>query len=282
MENSKTLKESPLSPSLKKAIENLNAEYGMAVITGASSGIGEAVAEALLAGGKNIFVCNLSRTQSSIINDSFCNISCDVSEVGQMDAAFEVVKKIRNARGLGGKKTLLINNSGFGAYGFFPEPCLAHNVAMIDVNIRGLTYMSGKFMEILRQSGGGIINVASTAAFQPCPYLNVYAATKVYVMNFSLALDYELRKFGCTCLCLCPGPTSTRFFKRAGFATRPLKVDFGHTSSQVAEACLIAFSKGRNLKIVGCLNFLQAFMINFVPRRLVASLSGWILSKFRN
>ena len=265
-----------------KALERIGAEYSLVVISGASSGIGEALAEMFVCGARNVCVCNLSRTESPIESENFVNIACDVSELSQIDRAYEKISELRKARSLDGGKVLLINNSGFGAYGLFPEPNAAHNCDMIDVNVRGLTYLCAKFTETLRKSGGGIINVASTAAFQPCPYLSVYAATKAYVLNFSLALDWELRKFGAKCLCLCPGPTGTNFFKRAGFDKRPLKSDFGHTAQEVAEACIIAYVRGKNLKVVGKLNFLQSMFVNIIPRVWIGRFAGMVLSIFRN
>jgi short-subunit dehydrogenase len=271
-----------IGAKLRKNLSKINLEYGLAVITGASSGIGEAIAALLLEHSPNVLVFNLSRTPSSLDSNNLINVECDLSDSAQIDAAFDEILRVRKERRLDAKKLLLVNNSGFGGYGFFPEPDLAHNVGMLDVNVRALTYMCGKFVPIFRESGGGVVNVASTAAFQPCPYLSVYAASKAYVLNFSLALDWELRKYGCTCLCLCPGPTGTNFFRRAGFEKRPLKTDFGHTARQVAESCLSAYAKGRNLKVVGKLNFLQSVMINFIPRVWVGALAGRVLSIFRN
>lgn len=271
-----------IDKTLSKALSCLNETYGIVVISGASSGIGEALAAYLLNACKDVRVFNLSRSESAFSGENFTHINCDISKTEDIDRAFSQIIDFQKSENLTDKKILLINNAGFGGYGLFPDPNIGHNSAMIDVNIRGLTYMSGKFIEPIRSSGGGIINVASTAAFQPCPYLNVYAATKSYVLNFSLALDYELKKFGANCLCLCPGPTSTNFFKRAGFEKRPLDSDFGHTSEQVARACLLAYMRGKKLKIVGGLNLLQYFMARFVPLTLIGVFSGWILSKFRN
>ena len=265
-----------------KALAKISAEYGLVVISGASSGIGEALAEMFLCGARDVCVCNLSRTEPRLESGNFVNIACDVSELSQIDSACEKVFALRKERNLEGRKILLINNSGFGAYGLFPEPNAAHNCDMIDVNVRALTHLCAKFTGVLHDSGGGIINVASTAAFQPCPYLSVYAATKAYVLNFSLALDWELSKFGSRCLCLCPGPTGTNFFRRAGFDKRPLKSDFGHTAQEVAEACVIAYARGKNLKVVGKLNFLQSMFINIIPRVWVGRLAGMVLSVFRN
>lgn len=268
---------------LLKSIGKLAADYQTIVITGASSGIGQGTLELVSTLPKNILICNLSRSKSAIFfdNDSVENVPCDISNLAQIDAAFSQIIKLREVRGIKSGKILLINNSGFGGYGLFPEPNLAHNIDMIDVNVRGLTYLTGLFVPLIRTFGGGVINVASTAAWQPCPYLNVYAATKAYVFSFTLALDYELKKFGARALCLCPGPTSTNFFRRAGFDKRPLKTDFGHTATQVAQSMLISYACGKKLKVVGKLNCVLALLNYFTPRSVISGLSGFILSKVR-
>ncbi len=268
---------------LLKSLEKLALEYSTIVISGASSGIGQATLELVSTLPKNILICNISRSKSAIFFDrqDVENVPCDLSNLQEIDAAFLQIEKLRQVRGIKGGKILLINNSGFGGYGLFPEPNNAHNCNMIDVNVRGLTYLTGLFIPLIREFGGGVINVASTAAWQPCPYLSVYAATKAYVMSFSLALDYELKKFGARALCLCPGPTTTNFFKRAGFDERPLKANFGHEASDVAQAMLIAYAYGKNLKIVGLLNSVVAWLNYFIPRSVMGRISGFILAKVR-
>ena len=269
-----------ISPALKRALGTIDSSYTMAVISGASSGIGAAIAQVLLEGAPRVKLVNLSRSPSNIDPSRLVNIPCDVSDENQLEGAcakiFEMLSK------LGGGRILLVNNAGFGGYGFFPEPDPDRNMNMIDVNVRALTWLCAKFLPEIKKRGGGIINVASTAAFQPCPYLGVYGATKAYVLNFSLALDWELRKFKATCLCLCPGPTSTNFFKAAGFEKRPLKSSFGHTAPQVAEAALRAYAAGKNLETPGFLNKLLGFANHLVPRSVMPWIAGAILAKFRN
>lgn len=273
----------------KKLLKHLSENYNAVILTGGSSGIGRSFLKLVYRLPKNILICNISRTKSEKFFErgNVFDIQCDLSHLSQIDCAFdEILEKIKknaleNSNSSKNKKILLINNSGFGGYGMFPEPNLEHNANMIDVNVRALTYLSGKFIGIIRENGGGIINVASTAAWQPCPYLSVYGATKSYVMNFSLALDYELRKFGARCLCLCPGPTTSNFFKRAGFDKRPLKSNFGHEPEQVAEVALYAFCIKKNLKVVGLLNSVLTFINYLIPRSIMAKIAGAILAKVR-
>lgn len=273
----------------RKILEHLSRNYNAVILTGGSSGIGRSFLELVYRLPKNILICNISRLESEKFfeRENVFDFKCDLSCLSQIDCTFDgILEKIKknaekNADFPKNRKILLINNSGFGGYGLFPEPNLEHNANMIDVNVRALTYLSGKFIGLIRENGGGIINVASTAAWQPCPYLSVYGATKSYVMNFSLALDYELRKFGATCLCLCPGPTTSNFFRRAGFDKRPLKSNFGHEPEQVAEAALYAFCAGKNLKVVGLLNSVLTFINYLIPRSVMAKIAGAILAKVR-
>ncbi|MBR4597758.1 MAG: SDR family NAD(P)-dependent oxidoreductase [Opitutales bacterium] len=272
-----------------KVLENLSQSYSAVILTGGSSGIGRSFLELVYRLPKNILICNISRTKSEKFFErgNVFDFQCDLSCLDKIDCAFVEIrnlieKNLQSAENPAkNRKILLINNSGFGAYGPFPEPNLAHNANMIDVNVRALTYLCGKFMPLIRANGGGIINVASTAAWQPCPYLSVYGATKSYVMNFSLALDYEMRKFGAACLCLCPGPTTSNFFRRAGFDKRPLKSNFGHEPEQVALAALFAFCKRKNLKVVGFLNSVLTFANYLIPRSLMGKIAGAILARVR-
>lgn len=271
------------STRFQKSLSSITKNCKTIVITGASSGIGQSFLELFMTVAQNILICNISRTKSSIFfdSDNFKNVPCDVSDLSQIDSAISQVLALRKEKGFEDSGILVINNAGFGAYGLFPEPNIEHNCNMIDVNVRGLTYICGKFSSIIKESGGGFINVASTAAWQPCPFLSVYGATKSYVMNFSLALDWELRRFGAKCLCLCPGPTTSNFFRRAGFETRPLKSDFGHEAVEVASSAIIAFSKGKNLKVVGLLNNVLTFINYFIPRFFMCVISGAVLERVR-
>ncbi len=264
--------------------ENLLKEYfnsyGAVVISGASSGIGKAIMEEIFSVEDKIVVFNLSRHSDASFEkySNLIHIRCDLTDQEQVVRAHELImEKLGGIRG----KILLVNNSGFGGYGLFPAPNIEHNLSMIDLNIRALTHLTGLFLPELKKRGGAVLNVCSTAAWQACPHLNVYAATKAYVMSFSLALGVELRPLGIDVLCLCPGPTSTNFFKAAGFNKRPLPNSFGHTARQVANSALISLAKQKRLKVVGILNSISARMAGFLPKSLSTIISGWILSKIR-
>ncbi len=269
-----------LSERRKKSLTEFFGRYDVAIITGASSGIGYAMLELLRYLNSAIKIINISRTPPQFSDANFTHISCDLGNADSLNAtADEILHTYLNQDT---KKILLINNSGFGGYGFFPEPSLEHNCKMIDLNCRALTALCGKFLEKIKLGKGSIINVCSTAAWQACPHLSVYAATKSYVMSFTLALDFELRKYGSNALCLCPGPTSTNFFKAAGFTERPLPSNFGHDSLDVAIDTFVALSKNKSLRVVGVLNSVQAMMTYLIPKVWLTKISGSILSKIRS
>jgi len=178
-------------------------------------------------------------------------------------------------------RILLINNSGFGIYGKFPEPGTEQQLEMVDVNVRAVVQMTGSLLPTIRARGGAILSVASTAAFQPTPYLGTYGATKAFLLHWSLALGEELRGTGVTTLAICPGPTSTEFFKRAGLDEGSVPSMFGETSEKVVMASLRALASGKSMVVSGWKNKLMTAFVGLVPKPLIAWLAGLALSYFR-
>lgn len=176
---------------------------------------------------------------------------------------------------------MLVNNSGFGAYGRFPEPVLERHLDMLDVNISAPVHLTGLFLPLLYKRGGAIVNVASTASFQPCPYLATYASSKAFLMNWSLALSYDLAPRGIQVLCVCPGPTKTNFFRAAGFETPPPQGGSGMTSEKVAQQSLDALARGRKLVVNGWSNRLLAFGSTKLPRVWAAAAAKAAIGKWR-
>lgn len=273
-------------PNRKKLelIKRELAEYDAVVITGASSGIGRGIVE-LIDEVSHVRLCNISRSFPSFLSDrkDFLHVPCDLKNSAEISAAIpRIFGFIGAGRNGNPPKILLVNNSGFGAYGEFPEPSVSRNCEMVDVNVRAVAMLCGEFADAIRAGRGSIINIASTAAFQACPQLAVYAATKSFVKSFTLGISHELRKHGCKCLCVCPGPTSSNFFRAAGFDTPPLPSGFGHEPRDVAEAALEALARGKILKIVGRTNFLQCAATRFVPTALLVKISGFVLERIRS
>jgi hypothetical protein len=173
---------------------------------------------------------------------------------------------------------ILINNAGFGAHGEFAEMSEADMQGQINLNITALTQLTKLFLSpMLAQRSGRIMNVASTAGFQPGPLMAVYYATKAYVISFSEAIANELRGTGVTVTCLCPGPTHTGFARRAGNDQSRLFKQIGAMSAEkVAMVGYQAVMEGRTLAIPGAQNWLAAESTRFAPRKMVTAISRWI------
>lgn len=192
-----------------------------ALITGASSGIGAAFARALATRQTNLVLVARSKDKLHLLAQQLQKhypiqidvLAQDLTAPGAATHVFEAVTQKNIAI------DLLINNAGFGDYGLFSESSLAKQLEMIQVNISALVELTYHFLPPMQQRGtGGIINISSIAGFQPMPYLSVYAATKAFVLSFSEALWAENQETGVKVLAVCPGPTQTGFFDRAGFA----------------------------------------------------------------
>ncbi len=175
----------------------------------------------------------------------------------------------------------MINNSGYGSYGRFAEGELGDQLGMIDVNVRAVVELTGRLLPMLKARGGAIITVASTAAFQPTPYLATYGATKAFVLHWSLALNEELRGSGVRALALCPGPTTTEFFKRAGLKEGAVSDSLGQTTEEVVEEALQALVKGRPQVVTGWKNKVMTAVASKLPKPLVTRIGAKILEKYR-
>lgn len=174
---------------------------------------------------------------------------------------------------------VLVNNAGFGQYGLFVENDLDECLHQIQLNVTTLTHLTRLYLPAMieraknQRQSEGILNVASTAAFQPGPLMAVYFATKAYVLHFSEALGNELNGTGVTVTCLCPGATATEFHKRAN-ATGMRLLGFGSMDARtVAEDGYRALMAGKPVVISGFKNWLLAQSVRFSPRRLVTSIA---------
>lgn len=176
---------------------------------------------------------------------------------------------------------ILVNNAGYGAFGEFAKLPAEEDLGQIQLNITALTHLTKLFLgPMLARKSGKILNVASTAAFQPGPLMAVYYATKAYVVSFSEALANELAGSGVTVTCLCPGPTDTGFQGRAGTANtllfrkaRPMD------AKTVARDGYRGLMAGKTLVISGFRNWLLAKSVPFGPRKMVTAISRKVLDK---
>jgi len=248
------------------------------LITGASSGIGEAFARALATRGHNLLLVarsedKLTRLCSELGRASriHCqHVALDLSKPESAARVFEETK----SRGV--EIDFLINNAGFGSMGEFATQDLAHELNMIDLNVRSLVEMTHRFLQPMRKGKSGtIINVASTAGFQPVPYMATYAATKAFVLSFSEALWEENRSYGIEVLALCPGVTETGFFAAAHIQKPPARTS--ETPEQVVETALRGLKRRKSSIISGAPNKLMVATERFVPRSFVLRTIGSVM-----
>lgn len=198
-------------------------------------------------------------------------IAADLSEPGM---ATKVVGETI-ARGMWART--LINNAGFGLIGKFDELPLARQLEMIDLNIRALTNLSFVVInDMVLWGGGAILNVASTAAFQPGPKMAVYYATKAFVLSFTEALHEELKPDGIKVSCLCPGPTRTEFGEVAGFGGNVLFDHVAMSAKDVVAKGLKGLDRNRAVVVTGGINKVVAASTRFAPRTVVRKIAGSI------
>ncbi len=245
------------------------------LITGASSGIGEAFARKLAALGRNVLL--VARSEDKLI--TLCNelgrtnsiraqyFPLDLSNPEAPGQLFAETEK----RGL--NVDLLINNAGFGAMRDFVTIDLNRQLNMVDLNIKSLVELTYRFLKPMREKKqGAIINVASTAGFQPVPYMAVYAATKAFVLNFSEALWEENRSHGVHVMALCPGVTETNFFEASQMELPPMRV--AQTPEDVVDAALRGLARKKSQVISGWANFFMVESERLVPRSLITRVAG--------
>jgi short-subunit dehydrogenase len=250
--------------------------FSAVIITGGSSGIGKSFMELCGQLRPDLAFCNLSRREPAMKNKqlNLRHIACDLSDPAQIHLALPKVEDFLTSRAPTGK-ILLVNNSGFGAYGRFPEPSVDHQLEMLDVNIRAVVQLTGSLLPALKARGGAVVTIASTAAFQPTAFLSAYGASKAFVLHWSLALNEELRGSGVRALAVCPGPTSTDFFKRAGLSEGAVPDFLGQTSEEVAMATLRALGSGKSMVVSGWLNKIGAAVVTKLPKPLAARLAAY-------
>src|SRR6202050_1261833 len=176
---------------------------------------------------------------------------------------------------------VLINNAGFGAYGEFATMPEEEILGQIQLNITALTELTRLFLPAMfERRSGRIMNVASTAAFQPGPLMAVYYATKAYVLSFSEAIANELGGSGVTGACFCPGATHPGFAKHAGIEnSRLFKTVGAMPAEKVARQGYRALMQGRTVAISGLHNWIVAQSVRFTPRKIVTAVSRWVAEK---
>ena len=255
-----------------------------ALITGASSGIGACFAASLAARGYRLVLVARSGDALQALADRLVaqhggEAIALPADLGQPGAAAKL-KATLDAQGIA--VDVLINNAGFGTAGAFHKADPARNSGMVALNITAVVELCQSFLPgMVERRTGGIINVASSSAFQPLPTMSLYAASKSFVLSFSEGLWAEVRSKGVTVTALCPGPVDTPFFEATGTPGLRSKVPSQAmmTPEAVVAAALEGFDKGRSLVVPGLPNKFTSVLPRFVPRQLMALAAGRLMGR---
>jgi short-subunit dehydrogenase len=244
------------------------------LITGASAGLGAEFARQCAARGERVVLVARRKERLEELAAEIGGAEIIVADLSQPGAGTKVVGEAIS-RDLWVRT--LINNAGFGLIGQFERLSLAKQLEMIDLNVRALTNLTYVVLNDMRLRGeGAILNVASTAAFQPGPKMAVYFATKAFVLSFTEALHEELKPHGIKVSCLCPGPTRTEFGDVAGFGGNGLFDRVAMNAPEVVEAGLAGLDRNRAVVVTGWVNKLGAASTRFAPRSVVRRIAGAI------
>jgi len=245
------------------------------LITGASSGIGLELARIFAKNKTDLVLAARSGDKLKALSDEITKSSGVKVKIISKDLSIlknceELAAKLKN-------ETItidyLVNNAAFGTSGFFTDTDLQKEIEMINLNITALTYLSKVYAREMKQRGSGkILNVSSTAAFQPGPLMAVYYATKAYVQSLSEALANELKGTGVTVTALCPGPTISGFQSAANINNvRLVKGRKLPTSAEVALFGYNSMMNGKTVAVHGLMNKIVVQIVRFVPRKLITS-----------
>ena len=247
---------------------------GTAVITGASSGIGAELAKLCAAGGYDVVLVARSAAKLAELAASLSRthgiaaraLAADLADPAAPQAIFEQTR--------GDTIEILINNAGFGLLGAFAETDWAVEAHMLQVNIAALAHLTKRYLpEMLRRRSGRILNVASTAAFVPGPFMSIYYASKAFVVSFSHAIANEVKGTGVTVTVLCPGPTLTGFSEAAGISGSKLFEGAAMSAADVARDGYRAMMAGKAEVISGVRNRLMMLGTRLAPRTMLAGVA---------
>jgi short-subunit dehydrogenase len=246
----------------------------IALITGASAGLGAEFARQLANRGQRLVLAARRTERLEALAAELGNARAVTADLGRPGAAAELIGDIERA---GESVELLVNNAGFGLHGRIAKLDPARQRAMIDLNCGALFDLSRAVLPaMIERKSGAILNVASTAAFQPGPGMAVYFATKAFVLSLSEALHEEVKRHGIRVTALCPGPTKTEFGEVAGFAGNGAFDRWSMDSETVVRAGLAGLERNKAVVIPGAINKAGAVSTRLAPRVLVRKIAGAI------
>lgn len=249
---------------------------GTVLITGASTGIGFEFAKIFAAKGYGVVLVAKNKERldraaadlKKLTKYSISTILCDLADPRAPEKLYQDTK----AQGLA--IDVLVNNAGYGDFGKFLETDLTKELQMIQLNVTALVHLTKLFVRDMKKRGSGkILNVASTAAFQPGPFMAIYYATKAFVLSFSEAINNELKGTGINVTTLCPGPTASNFTKAANMEGNKLFKSGVMDAEAVANQGVNALFAAKSVIIPGARNRLLANSVRFFPRDLVTHFS---------
>jgi short-subunit dehydrogenase len=246
-----------------------------AVVTGASAGIGRALAAELAEGGAHLVLTARRRDRLEELSREFATKYGIESEICTADltqrSGPEEIFAFTQGKGI--EVNLLVNNAGFGLYGEFAGMDVARLLEMVQVNVAAVVHLTHLYLQpMIARKRGDILIVSSTAAFQGVPFLTTYGATKGFDLLFAEALAEETRVYGIRVCALCPGSTTSEFHSVAGQPKRILRKQ--ETPEKVARTGLRALAKGKSYVISGGKNYLGAHAQRLLPRSIVTRVVG--------
>jgi uncharacterized protein len=245
-----------------------------ALVTGPTSGIGYELSKQLAASGYNIFLVSRDTSQLKTTASELSKVhgiktdflACDLSIP---KAAINVFSRTESR---GYNINLLVNNAGFGNYGFFAETSIDTDLQLIELNISAITHLCKLYLpSMIKQRKGYILNIGSMASFLVGPYMNTYFASKAYVLSFSTALYNECKNYGVKVSCLCPGPTPSKFGERAHYG-KNLHRRISTPVTFVAQQGIKGLLKGKAIIIPGFKNRVMINSARLFPKVFVAYL----------
>lgn len=242
-----------------------------ALITGASSGIGLELAKLFAADRFNLVLVarnesRLNQLAEELRRERGVEIKVLARDLSVAEAPREIFDALRDT-----PISVLVNNAGLGFYGTFAKSDLREQTSILEINVTALTQLTHLFLQpMLARKSGRILNVASTAAFQPGPMVNVYYASKAFVYSFSYALAVELEKSGVSVTALCPGTTHTEFFSRGHFGAK--RAPFTMDARTVAEIGYRGLMKGKRVVIPGIFNKVSSALSKRMPARFTTAI----------
>lgn len=247
------------------------------LITGAGSGIGAALARRCAQESFNLILVGrdeyqLNDLRDSLLKDHQLSVQIIVADLLSPDVADYIYRKCREESWA---VRILVNNAGLGQWGLFEQLSLEDCRDMLQLNQRVMVELCHYFIPMLKEVPyAHILNLASTAAFQPTPYFSVYAASKSFVLSFSQSLRYELKSANINVSCLCPGPTDTPFFEKVGFDMVKYAKGAIMKPTEVADEAIRGLTQQKAVIVPGFSNSMGAVISRHFPRKWMISLIG--------